>query len=71
MSKILRTLEKVFVNLLDAHAPRKTKILCVNHKPPVNRIFVKPLWSVLELKTKQTELNVVMILLNMRNNKIW
>ena len=71
MSKILRTLEKVFVNLLDAHAPRKTKILCVNHKPPANRIFVKPLWRVLKLKTKQTELNVVMILLNMRNNKIW
>ena len=71
MSKILRTLEKVFVNLLDAHAPRKTKILRVNHKAPANRIFVKPLWSVLKLKTKQTELNVVMILLNMRNNKIW
>ena len=71
MSKILRTLEKVFVNLLDPHAPRKTKILRVNHKAPANRIFVKPLWSVLKLKTKQTELNVVMILLNMTNNKIW
>ena len=35
--------EKTFVNFLDAHTPRKTKVLRGNHKPMLIRTFVKPL----------------------------
>ena len=48
--------EDPFVYVSDAHAPRKTKVLRGNINLVLIRIFVKPLWSALNLKTKQTEL---------------
>ena len=49
--------EKTFVNVLDAHAPRKTTKVIKN--PMLIRIFIKPLWSALNLKTKQIELKQI------------
>ena len=37
--------EKTFVNVLDAHAPRKTKLLRHNGELKLVGIFIKPLWS--------------------------
>ena len=62
---------KTFVNVLNAHAPRKTKIIRGNHKPHVDKNLCKAIMSALNLKTKQIELNFKKILLNIRNNKIW
>ena len=41
-SKHYENFEKTFVNILDAHAPRKTKVLRGNHKHMLIRILVKP-----------------------------
>ena len=49
--------EKTFVNVLDAHAPRKTKVLRGNHKPPVDKNLRKAIMKRSDLKTKQIELN--------------
>ena len=54
--KHYKNFEKTFVNVLDAHAPRKTKVLRGNHKPH-DKNFRKALCSAVNLKTKQIELN--------------
>ena len=45
------------------------KLYAVVINPMLIRIFVKSLCSALNLKTKQTELNFKIILLNIRNNR--
>ena len=40
-SKFYQTLEEIFVGVLVAHAPRKTKVLLGNHKPQVNKTLRK------------------------------
>ena len=42
-SKPYKNFEKTFVNVLDAHAPTKTKLLRDNHKSMFIRIFIKSL----------------------------
>ena len=57
MSKTSRKFWKNIVNVLDAHAPRKTKVLRGNHKPPVDKNLRKAIMKRSNLKTKQIELN--------------
>ena len=42
--------EKTFVNVLDAHAPRKTKVLRGNHKPHVDKNLRKAIMKRSKLK---------------------
>ena len=63
--------EKTFVNVLDAHAPRKTKVLRRNHKPHVDKNLRKAIMKRFKLQTKQVELNLKKILLNISKNDIW
>ena len=44
--------EKAFVNVLDAHAPRKTKVLHGNHKPHVDKNLHKAIMKRSKLKNK-------------------
>ena len=44
--------EKTFVNVLDAHAPRKTKVLRGNHKPHVDKNLRKAIMKRSKLKNK-------------------
>ena len=44
--------EKTFVNVLDAHAPRKTKVLRGNHKPHVDKNLRKAIMKCSKLKNK-------------------
>ena len=44
--------EKTFVNVLDAHAPRKTKVLRGNHKPHVDKNLRKTIRKRSKLKNK-------------------
>ena len=44
--------EKTFVNVLDAHAPRKTKVLCGNQKPHVDKNLRKAIMKHSKLKNK-------------------
>ena len=44
--------EKTFVNVLDAHAPRKTKVLRGNHKPHVDKNLRKAIRKRSKLKNK-------------------
>ena len=44
--------EKTFVNVLDAHAPRKTKVLRGNHKPHVDKNLRKAIMKRSKLKIK-------------------
>ena len=69
--KHLENVEKTFANVLDAHAPRKNKILRGNQKPHVDKNLRKAIRSAPNLKIKQIELNFKMILLSIRNNEIW
>ena len=41
--KVYQNFEETFVRVLDAHAPRKTKVLHGNINPMLTKIFVKPL----------------------------
>ena len=68
MSKTLPNFEKTFVNVLDAHAARKTKVLRSNHKSHADKNLRKAIIK-LNLKTKQIELNFKMILLNIRKHR--
>ena len=70
--------EKTFANVLEAHAPRKTKVLPGILKPHVGKNLREAIMkrSKFKLKnkanrTKQIELNFKMILLNIKNNEIW
>ena len=44
--------EKTFVNVLDAHAPRKTKVLRRNHKPHVDKNLRKAIMKRFKLQNK-------------------
>ena len=44
--------ENTFVNVLDTHAPRKTKILRGNQKPHIDKCLRKTIMKRSELKTK-------------------
>ena len=44
--------EKIFVNVLDAHAPRKTKVLRGNHKPNVDKNLRKAVMKRSKFKNK-------------------
>ena len=44
--------EKTYVNVLDAHAPRKTKALLGNHKPHVDKNLCKAIMKRSKLKNK-------------------
>ena len=44
--------EKAFVNVLDAHAPRKTKVLHGNHKPHVDKNLRKAIMKCSKPKNK-------------------
>ena len=52
MPKTLRKLEKTFVNVLNAHAQRKTKVLRSNHKPHVDKNLHKAIMKHSKLKNK-------------------
>ena len=41
--KVYKNFEETFVKAVDAHTPRKTKVLRGNHKLMLTRILVKPL----------------------------
>ena len=49
---ITKILKKTFVNVLDAHAPRKTKVLRVNHKPHVDKNLRKAIMKRCKLKNR-------------------
>ena len=66
--KHYQNFEKTFVNVLDAHAARKTNVLRSNHKSHVDKNLRKAIIK-LNLKTKQIELNFKMILLNIRKHR--
>ena len=38
---VYQNFEEIFVRVLDAHAPRKTEVLCGNHKPHVDKNLCK------------------------------
>ena len=44
--------EKSFANVLDAHAPRKTKVLHGNHKPHVDKNLLKAIMKRSKRKNK-------------------
>ena len=68
--KYNENLEKIFLNILDAHTPRKTKDLHGNHKPHIEKNLHKAITSsALNFKIKEIEINLEMVLLNLRNNK--
>ena len=50
--KHYKNFEKTFVNVLDAHAPRKTKVLRGNHKPHVDKNLRKTIMRCSKLKNK-------------------
>ena len=52
MPKTLQNFEKTFVNVLDAHAARKTKVLRGNHKPHVDKNLRKATMKRSKLKNK-------------------
>ena len=52
MPKALWKFWKEFVNVLDAHASRKSKVLCGNHKPHVDNNFRKAIMKHSKLKNK-------------------
>ena len=51
-SKHYENFEKAFVNVLDAHAPRKFKVLRGNHKPHVDKNLRKAIMKSSKLKNK-------------------
>ena len=56
--------EKTFVNVLDAHAPRKTKVLRGNQKTLVDKNLRQTIMKRSKLKNKAKELNLKIILLS-------
>ena len=52
MPKTLRKFEKTFVNVLNAHARRKTKVLRSNHKPHVDKNLHKAIMKHSKVKNK-------------------
>ena len=51
-SKHYENFEKTFVNVLDAHAPRKTKVIRGNHKPHVDENLRKAIMKCSKFKNK-------------------
>ena len=50
--KVYQDFEETFVRVLDAHVPRKTKVLCGNHKPHVDKNLCKAIMKGSALKRK-------------------
>ena len=50
--KVYQNFEDTFVRVLDAHAPRKTKVLCSNYKPQVDKNLRKAIMKRSALKRK-------------------
>ena len=46
------TFEKVFLEILDAHAPQKTKVVRANHKPYVSKMMRKAIMLRSQLQNK-------------------
>ena len=46
------TFEKVFLEILDAHAPQKTKVVRANHKPYVSKKMRKAIMLRSQLQNK-------------------
>ena len=65
--KKYKNFEKTFENVLDAHAPKKTKLLNGNHKPHISKSLRKAIMKRFQL----IEQNNLRILLNIKNKKIW
>ena len=77
MSKTLQKVKKTFVNVSDAHAQRKTKVLRGNHKPHVDNNLRKAIMKrSKQIKTKfqddfKSKFQQISKLLNLRNKDIW
>ena len=70
MSKTLQKLKKkTFVNVSDAHAQRKTKVLRGNHTPHVDNNLRKTIMK--RSKQIKTKFQQISKLLNLRNKDIW
>ena len=66
----MKILKRYFLNILDAHTPRKTKDLHGNHKPHIKKNLHNTITSsALNFKTKEIDISLEMVLLNLRNNK--
>ena len=50
--KVYQNFEETFVRVVDTHAPRKTKILCGNHKAHVEKNLCRAIMKCLALKRK-------------------
>ena len=50
--KVYQNFEETFVRVLDAHSPRKAKVLRGNHKPHVNKNLRKAIMKHSALKRK-------------------
>ena len=60
--------EKTFENVLNAHAPKKTKFLLGNQKPRLDKNLCKAIIKRSQLKNKA---NRTKNLEDIRNNEIW
>ena len=64
------TLRK-FLDVFDAHAPKKTKVLRVNQKPHVDKNLRKAIIKRSKLKSKANRTKLQDHIANIRNNEIW
>ena len=71
MSQKYGIFEKTFENVINAHAPKKTKFLCGNQKPHVDKNIRKAIMKRSQLKNKANRTKNLRILPNIRNNEIW
>ena len=65
---VYQNFEKTFARVLDAHAPRKTKVLFGNHKRHVDKNLRKVL---MKRSVLQRKVYIKKILQSIRNNRIW
>ena len=63
-------LKKITVNLLEAHAPIKTKVLCRNCKNHVDKNPRKAIMKSSALKHKASRTKQHEYIANIRNNKV-
>ena len=77
VQNITKIKKKTFVNVSDAHAQRKTKVLRGNHKPHVDNNLRKDIMTLSkQIKTKfqddfKSKFQQISKLLNLRNKDIW
>ena len=65
---VYQNFEKTFARVLDAHAPRKTKVLFGNHKRHVDKNLRK---VIIKRSVLQRKVYIKKILQSIRNNGIW